>query len=892
MLLLLSWMLVLLLVLLDGLDAIPNLPHIVIVPNSLNNQWYLELRTFFAPKAVEIYKYPTAENEFGDFFNGPWAASATPLIHRIILVNHSVINTSGKVFDTRKGVAGHNSNKASDDARSVKQHKQAAKCLWAGRKFLTVSIDEVHEMHNLTAGFYATLEVTKASIVKLLASGTPLYTGPMEDKSDAAAHTICLMAGGSTNDVKPEARLCICTAMTLWITNIKRGYFGSMAAALDDGASFNMSLTEWDKVRSTKVDTLIKVLGWQLESNMHHIFKVDKEDAMTEAGGAAKVPNAQYVAMPDLMTRGMRKILVYIEFPMMAPLLISVLKLHKIIPLVIHGGHSVDEWNETVQKFHSDPKARILIFSSVGAVGLNLTVASIIDQCWLCMLVNQIIRHAWRLGQQKEVIVYNMVALGTVDVLMVHHGEGKGNMLGQFLSANKGIIKTIKSTAAGHAPIKDDNDDKVQVIETPVVTQGPSKPWKKAAKGGKKSVTRNIAQTGDEDGEILNLDNMVLNDKEEEEDGGTGKGKGKAKDKGKAPAKPKPKPKPKPKGKGKGKATVDDEASDDEGEVVEPDTQNKPLTPLSKGSGAASAKAQLTSSPLTELPVIVAGSSSAGGAGVSTLGDTAVSSTGPQRELDTQSTMATPPASASETTPMADSMAIPSGASHTDGPHGELESQTAGVHPDTKHPAGATQPASTAPKSQNPQGDDLDIDPSSINKGTSAETSMPDANKMDHDLGNDGDHGADNFSSPDLDSDVQMDSGSSSVQNRAAVDRMLPDLTQSESNQPSSSQCPSPPDIQVIQTSQATQDLQTVPKHRRTGSSANATPRRPPYAPSPPHKHVNFLPSNPSSLMGSPEGSSRGSVMLRNRSAVPDDAPGPQGRGGFSRAGRGHGGWR
>lgn len=89
------------------------------------------------------------------------------------------MTTSGKVFDTRKGVAGHNSNKASDDMRSVKLRKQATKCLWAGRKFLTVSVDEVHDMRNLKAQFYATLEVTKASHVKLLASGTPLYTGPM-----------------------------------------------------------------------------------------------------------------------------------------------------------------------------------------------------------------------------------------------------------------------------------------------------------------------------------------------------------------------------------------------------------------------------------------------------------------------------------------------------------------------------------------------------------------------------------------------------------------------------------------------------------------------------------------------------------------------------------------
>jgi SNF2 family DNA or RNA helicase len=54
------------------------------------------------------------------------------------------------------------------------------------------------------------------------------------------------------------------------------------------------------------------------------------------------------------------------------------------------------------------------------------------------MLVNQIIGRAWRLGQEETVIVYNMVAVGTVDVLMVDHSEGKGKMLGQFLAKNKG----------------------------------------------------------------------------------------------------------------------------------------------------------------------------------------------------------------------------------------------------------------------------------------------------------------------------------------------------------------------------------------------------------------------------------------------------------------------
>lgn len=38
----------------------------------------------------------------------------------------------------------------------------------------------------------------------------------------------------------------------------------------------------------------------------------------------------------------------------------------------------MDERNEIVKKFNADPSARVLLFSNVGAVGLNLTVASVV----------------------------------------------------------------------------------------------------------------------------------------------------------------------------------------------------------------------------------------------------------------------------------------------------------------------------------------------------------------------------------------------------------------------------------------------------------------------------------------------------------------------------------
>jgi hypothetical protein len=160
---------------------------------------------------------------------------------------------------------------------------------------------------------------------------------------------------------------------------------------------------------------------------------------------------------------------------------------------------------------------------------------------------------------------------------------------------------------------------------------------------------------------------------------------------------------------------------------------------------------------------------------------------------------------------------------------------------------------------------------------------------MDVDCGNDGHNAGDDFSGADIEGDVAMETGSStqrSAQDRDIVDKMLTDLTQSQSNKSSSAHPPSSPLTQVVETSQPTQDLGA--KRRRAGSS-NAATSSPPPMPSPPHKRVNFQ----SSPAASPDraSTSRGGAVLRNRSAVPDDAPGVRGRGGSSR-GRARGGRR
>lgn len=65
-------------------------------------------------------------------------------------------------------------------------------------------------------------------------------------------------------------------------------------------------------------------------------------------------------------------------------------------------------------------------------------MTAIQDICWSEVLVEQIIGRAWRRGQEKTVRVYNMIALGTTDVMMSAMAKTKGDMLRAFVMKNEG----------------------------------------------------------------------------------------------------------------------------------------------------------------------------------------------------------------------------------------------------------------------------------------------------------------------------------------------------------------------------------------------------------------------------------------------------------------------
>lgn len=78
-----------------------------------------------------------------------------------------------------------------------------------------------------------------------------------------------------------------------------------------------------------------------------------------------------------------------------------------------------------LNRFENDPKIRILFMTyKTGSEGLTLTVANhiiLLDPWWTPVVHNQAIARAWRIGQKKQVHVWNLLVKDTIDTNIIDH---------------------------------------------------------------------------------------------------------------------------------------------------------------------------------------------------------------------------------------------------------------------------------------------------------------------------------------------------------------------------------------------------------------------------------------------------------------------------------------
>ncbi|WP_256078731.1 DEAD/DEAH box helicase [Massilia sp. YIM B04103] len=133
-----------------------------------------------------------------------------------------------------------------------------------------------------------------------------------------------------------------------------------------------------------------------------------------QAAGSAKL--ADLMQMVEDLLEENRKILVFSQFTSMLELIEEELDARD-IPYAILTGETKDRGAQ-VAAFQQGAVPIFLISLKAGGVGLNLTAADTVihyDPWWNPAAENQATDRAWRIGQDKPVFVYKLIAKGTLE---------------------------------------------------------------------------------------------------------------------------------------------------------------------------------------------------------------------------------------------------------------------------------------------------------------------------------------------------------------------------------------------------------------------------------------------------------------------------------------------
>lgn len=156
-------------------------------------------------------------------------------------------------------------------------------------------------------------------------------------------------------------------------------------------------------------------------------------------GGAEKL-GAIMELVDEAMEAG-RKVLIFSQFTSYLDVLSAELNRRGIGHFAITGATPKRERVRLVRQFNNDETPVFLVSLKAGGTGLNLTGASVVvhaDPWWNAAATDQATDRAHRIGQNREVDVYKVVAKGTIEERIVALQEAKRDLADSVIAATAG----------------------------------------------------------------------------------------------------------------------------------------------------------------------------------------------------------------------------------------------------------------------------------------------------------------------------------------------------------------------------------------------------------------------------------------------------------------------
>jgi superfamily II DNA or RNA helicase len=232
------------------------------------------------------------------------------------------------------------------------------------------------------------------------------------------------------------------TVRTVELSGTQRDLYETVRAAMDEKVRAEIASKGFKRSQIVILDALLK------------LRQVCCDPRLIKSATAKKIKeraklNLLMDMLPELVDEG-RRILVFSQFTAMLDLIEAEL-LGLQIPHVRLDGETRDR--ETQVKTFQEGKAPVFLISlKAGGVGLNLTAADTVihyDPWWNPAVENQATDRAHRLGQDKPVFVYKLIAAGSIEEKILALQERKAALAASILAeGHQGDIKFSEADIA------------------------------------------------------------------------------------------------------------------------------------------------------------------------------------------------------------------------------------------------------------------------------------------------------------------------------------------------------------------------------------------------------------------------------------------------------------
>ena len=373
-------------------------PALVTVPASVVINWTRELRRFAPGLTVNVY-YGTQR-------------SLEPKANVLLTTYGTLRQDIEKLKDKKWRVA------VADEAQNIKNPGSQIfqdMCIIRADSAIAMSGTPVE---NRLADYWAIMEFVNPGLFGTLGTFVTEYAQPIERSRDADAvrrlrgvtAPFILRRLKTDKSVIADLPDKISSDRFCALTPEQAAMYQTFVS--DGLAGVTETLTKLE--RSARVLKLI--LRLKQICDAPELFSKDPKITGPEHSGKAEM----LLDLLEELTGNGQKAIVFTQFREMGDLLVSWIgERLGTVPDFIHGGVSVKKRQEMVDRFQNDPQDRVMVLSLKAAgTGLNLTAATAVihyDLWWNPAVEDQATDRAYRIGQNKNVMVYRFICAGTFE---------------------------------------------------------------------------------------------------------------------------------------------------------------------------------------------------------------------------------------------------------------------------------------------------------------------------------------------------------------------------------------------------------------------------------------------------------------------------------------------